>query len=154
MSELAPLLGRSPRTLKRFVNVYRLIKIGLSPYERLFFLRDTGGLPDFQAVLTLLAIDTGAPSVARGFLSTLIDLSEGRITQRGEDGNDRPLEPTAANLVSVLDDDASINQTEDWGRVRYWLHPSSDVYRFPAGVGRLARWVPRVSRFSFHTGRV
>src|SRR5205823_5849171 len=32
ITKLAPVLGRSPRALKRFVNVYRLIKVGLFAY--------------------------------------------------------------------------------------------------------------------------
>src|SRR5262245_16579043 len=39
MRKLAGVLGRSPRALKRFVNVYRLIKAGLKEHELLAFTR-------------------------------------------------------------------------------------------------------------------
>jgi hypothetical protein len=63
---LAPLLGRSPRALKRFVNLYRLIKAGLTPAELNSFVRASqDALAEFEAVLFLLAIDTGLPRVSR-----------------------------------------------------------------------------------------
>lgn len=39
IDDLSPLLGRSPRALKRFVNVYRLIKARLTPLEHNAFMR-------------------------------------------------------------------------------------------------------------------
>jgi hypothetical protein len=56
---LSPLLGRSPRALKRFVNLYRLIKAGLTPTEHdVFISRSKEDLDDYAAVLFLLAVDT------------------------------------------------------------------------------------------------
>jgi len=43
MTELAPLLGRSPRALKRFINVYRLVKATLLPVEYSTFIGPEGG---------------------------------------------------------------------------------------------------------------
>jgi hypothetical protein len=155
MAELAPLLGRSPRTLKRFVNVYRLIKVGLSAYERHVFLSDAGTVPDYRAVLCLLAIDTGAPQLARPFFVTVRDLSAGRVfAPASEDGGQQRYMATLENLISLLDRDRSVGAEPDWLRVRAWLQPAPQKYRFPNDVTPFGRWVPHVSRFSFHTGRI
>ena len=150
MSNLAPLLGRSPRTLKRFVNVYRLIRVGLSPYERSPFLSDEHGFPDYRAVLLLLAVDTGAPKVAAPFFNKILEMSRTIPSAPERKGKGRT-RPSGANaLLEQLNDDDAINSLEDWPRVHGWMlnHSITD------DVQRLARWIPRVSRFSFHTGRI
>jgi hypothetical protein len=155
MAELAPLLGRSPRTLKRFVNVYRLIKVGLSPYERHIFLNESATIPDYRAVLYLLAIDTGAPQLARAFFATLRDLGLGRaLAPADESGLRRPYVATVENLIALLDEDDSVRDEPDWHRVRGLLERAPRRFRLPDDVSPLARWVPHVSRFSFHTGRI
>lgn len=69
MDEIAPLLVRSPRALKRFLNIYRLIR------TRLFwdgFAEDRGPTSDFRITMLLLAIATGDPESANGFFSALL----------------------------------------------------------------------------------
>jgi hypothetical protein len=61
MEELAPLLGRSPRSVKRFTNIYRIIRGKKSETELLTFLGDEKNPGDYERVLLLLAIVTGAP---------------------------------------------------------------------------------------------
>jgi hypothetical protein len=156
ISDLAPLLGRSPRTLKRFVNVYRLIRVGLSPWERDYFLSSENGLADYRAVLLLLAIDTGAPKVAGTFFSTIREVMssiplEPAHTKQGKDET-RP--DSLTSLLARLDQDKTINELEEWHRVGGWLHSRLRSNSLPEDLGRIARWIPRVSRFSFHTGRL
>ncbi|HEX8674377.1 MAG TPA: P-loop NTPase fold protein, partial [Longimicrobium sp.] len=163
IEELAPLLGRSPRALKRFVNVYRLVKASLTPYEREVFL-GSDMLPDYRAVLFLLAVDTGAPSAAAAVFSGIRDLSaplffkipeEMRLAQPGVLSNGQSGAPhTLTDLVRRLDADPKLRTDADWARVRHWLVIGNDTYRLPNDLGRLGRWVPRVSRYSFHTGRM
>ncbi|HST62899.1 MAG TPA: P-loop NTPase fold protein [Longimicrobium sp.] len=169
IEDLAPLLGRSPRALKRFVNVYRLIKASLTPYEmqgwmaRPAFL-NASALPDYQAVLFLLAVDTGAPAAAPAIFRAIRELSaplffrvpeEMRLTQRDVISNQRdaPI-PTLQTLLERLDNDPETRHEPDWARVRQWMVGEKEVYHLPDDLGRLGRWVPRVSRYSFHTGRV
>jgi hypothetical protein len=159
MNELAPLLGRSPRALKRFINVYRLIRIGLSPYERQVFLNDSQGVPDYQAVLFLLAVDTGAPVIAPLLFKKILLLASGELTRRDKKGKMLNLAPSVENLIAVLEEDATAKDSPDWERVQRWFrvtprtHDAPQTYRFDNDVTRIARWLPRVSRFSFHTGR-
>ena len=71
------MLGRSPRALKRFVNLYRLIKAGLTTAEHNAFVRHSqDALGGFEAVLFLLAIDTGLPRVSRLVFDTLLEMKE------------------------------------------------------------------------------
>ena len=57
MDELAPLLGRSPRALKRFINTYRLIKVRADRN----FLHEREPIAPYKATLLLLAMETGTP---------------------------------------------------------------------------------------------
>jgi Skp family chaperone for outer membrane proteins len=156
ISDLAPLLGRSPRTLKRFVNVYRLIRVGLSPWERELFLSDAHGLPDYRSVLLLLAIDTGAPKVATPFFNTIRELMSSIPLQPPREKKGRATAPRGglSALLDRLNEDAEINTLEEWHRVGGWLHARLQNQTLPDDVSRVARWIPRVSRFSFHTGRL
>ncbi|HRG73232.1 MAG TPA: P-loop NTPase fold protein [Leptospiraceae bacterium] len=78
---LAPILGFSPRALKRFVNVYLLIKVGLSDLQwRIYYEKvhpktgekdAVGTIRNFQAVMFLLAVITGLPATSRILFRTL-----------------------------------------------------------------------------------
>lgn len=153
MSALAPLLGRSPRTLKRFVNVYRLIRVGLSAYERQLFLSAAHGLADYRSVLLLLAVDTGAPLAAKLMFETMRDLSNGILVRVDADAQKR-LAPTFTNLIEQVDGRATPSATADWHRVRYWVNRQLQQEMLPDDVTRCNRWLQRVGRFSFHAGRL
>ncbi|HEU0013558.1 MAG TPA: P-loop NTPase fold protein [Longimicrobium sp.] len=153
MEELAPLLGRSPRALKRFVNVYRLIKASLKPYERRGFAGTGKELADYQAVLFLLAVDTGAPAVAPALFRAL----RARAAA-GQEGSDTV---TLGDIEDTVEREPELQAAQqEWRRVRDWLRARATVDKdgsgglTPSDLRRAARWVPRVGRFSFHTGRV
>jgi hypothetical protein len=61
METLAPLLVRSPRALKRFLNIYRLIRTR-SYWDG--FAEDRGPASDFRVAMLLLAVATGDPAAA------------------------------------------------------------------------------------------
>jgi len=69
MNELRSLLGQTPRSVKRFVNVYRLIK-AVSLDQSPKFVEDRPDA-DFKLVLFLLAVLTGLPSISREFFRLL-----------------------------------------------------------------------------------
>jgi hypothetical protein len=62
MSKLAPILGRSPRAVKRFVNLYRLLKVPADDSKE--FVHEGRPDPDYLVVLYLLAEITGRPERA------------------------------------------------------------------------------------------
>ncbi|HET7461989.1 MAG TPA: P-loop NTPase fold protein [Longimicrobium sp.] len=148
ITALAPLLDRSPRALKRFVNVYRLIKAGLTPAEQRAFHEAIGQVPPYQAVLFLLAVDTGLPEVADEFFAALrkvhptaddLGTGEGAATLLG----------VAANRIEQAGG-AFTPAGRPWARIRAWIHPATqEEPRFDPSPALLAAWEPRVTRFSF-----
>jgi serine/threonine protein kinase len=78
---ISPILGQSPRALKRFVNVYLLVKVGLSDlqwqiyYEKIHprtgNKEELGIVRNYQVVMLLLAVITGLPSTSRMFFKAL-----------------------------------------------------------------------------------
>lgn len=72
IQKLSPLLGRSPRALKRFANIYRIIKAALPADDQTsFFLGETAFGPPYQTVLFLLAVATGFPAEAGTIFTAL-----------------------------------------------------------------------------------
>jgi hypothetical protein len=134
---VSSLLGRSPRALKRFVNVYRLIKAGLTSSEHAVFIRPREGeLSDYEAVLFLLAVDTGLPLAARMFFALLRS-------------PDVASEPSVQRLIAGLEiaDDAPART--DVARLRTWLTEHANYRALANGVNVLIRWTPVVARYSF-----
>jgi hypothetical protein len=124
MDELAPLLGRSPRALKRYVNTYRLIKVRAVDPVALF--RDDPPIAPYRAILFLLALCTGAPHAAAAFLDAAIASDPNRV----------------ADLLG--------GEGEERGRIDAWLaEPASAPWRDLAAVD-LRPWAAEVVRFTFH----
>jgi hypothetical protein len=141
MRRLSGVLGRSPRALKRFVNVYRLIKAGLEEHELQAFTRQRPPVADYQAVLFLLAVDTGAPLAARAFFE-LVDAGAASD------------EPASLNwLVNELDKRLTLSGVPDWQRLRLWLTTQREVVPKDADLSLLGAWTRRVGRYSFEVGR-
>ncbi len=68
---LSPFAGDSPRTIKRFINVYKLLRAGLSS-ETLNRLVGTNGESQiYRAIIAQLAIVTGAPVLADTYFELL-----------------------------------------------------------------------------------
>lgn len=140
---LAPLLARSPRTLKRFVNVYRLLKASLPPEEQDGFLdKGDNAIAPYQAVLLLLAIVTGLPDVSGAILDRLLAPVD----------RDVSTQPSAVRtLLSVLaqptvPDEAKPEQSL---RLTAWLDKNFVSWQSVPSLIFL-RWVPRVARYSYH----
>lgn len=139
MEALAGAVGRSPRRLKRFVNVYRILKASCTPGEALRFVRDNGNDGSYRAAMTLLALTTGAPSLAAALYRLLerqqptIDAGTWRDALQGYHRLHRaPKAETAA------------------------VHLAFDTYCRFAGrdktLSDLQQWAPRVKRFTFRSG--
>lgn len=71
LAELAPYAGQSPRTIKRFVNVYRLLRTGLSEETLLGLVGDKGESRAYRSILGQLAIVMGAPTLADTYFNIL-----------------------------------------------------------------------------------
>ena len=71
LSELAPFAGNTPRRGIRFVNVYRLVKTSLTPTLRANLTGPNGNSLAYRALITQLAIVTGAPQSAWTYFERL-----------------------------------------------------------------------------------
>ena len=79
IQELKRLTGRSPRAVKRFVNVYRLIRLTGDELDR--FLGRAGNRPEYHAVLVLLTLVNSLPTCAQKLLADLINLNNQRVNK-------------------------------------------------------------------------
>ena len=98
MAELRSLLGETPRSVKRFVNIYRLMK-AVSLDQTTKFVQDKPDA-DFKQVLFLLAILTGLPAISREFFRLL--RPERSEVEQTRGGNQHP-NSVGHTLRQVLD---------------------------------------------------
>jgi hypothetical protein len=139
INELTPLLGRSPRSLKRFVNVYRLIKAGLSDDETESFSHASVGFSNSHAVLFLLAVDTGAPSISGKLFGYLRD-----IHLESLDPATRSTDPFERIKTGFENDPSG-----EWAQVKSWLQTEPGSRITGESIHKIGAWVPRVARYSF-----
>ena len=76
MDKVAPLIPRTPRAVKRFVNIYRLYKAALSTPGLSSFLGSPEHPGNFRAVQVLLALVIGIPDFAKAVVEILDTLEE------------------------------------------------------------------------------
>jgi hypothetical protein len=84
MSAVAPLMGTTPRTVKRFVNTYRLLKARAD--DPADFSHPQGAIGDHEVVAFLLAVVTGRPAVYRGQLPRLCRRARTPLREMGHRG--------------------------------------------------------------------
>jgi hypothetical protein len=141
MHALSPLLGRSPRALKRFVNVYLLIKSGLRPREDAGFLVELKTATRYKIVMFLLAVATGMPSLSRDFFTGIMALSRECSDPEG----------TPHTLGSVK---GKLNTGEDKRRLMDWIETAEDGTWLEAALTPFAEEAAKVARFSFRIERL
>jgi hypothetical protein len=154
--QLGPLVD-SPRAAKRLMNTYRLIRATQHVGSRSRFLGSDGQPGEYQAVLTLLAVAAGYPTMADRLLVALENDAGGTGISRWPEfvaaldpkGADEPpgvLVPTgfaASSLGNIARADAAI-----WTN----LHQALQASIAPNGLADLEpyqRWGRVVARFSF-----
>ncbi len=64
MKQLAPLLTRSPRSAKRFINTYRIIRAGIPDTHLDHMLKEHGDMAELCSIMFLLSVLTGTPRIA------------------------------------------------------------------------------------------
>jgi hypothetical protein len=128
MSAVAPLMGTTPRTVKRFVNTYRLLKARAD--DPADFSHSQGAIGDHEVVAFLLAVVTGRPAVYRRLLPALKCAPDSStlqsVTAALSQGSEA--DPTLADVVTWLGS--------------YPRYAGAPAHRF-------AKWATEVARFSF-----
>ncbi|WP_181775406.1 P-loop NTPase fold protein [Amycolatopsis pittospori] len=123
LATLAP-LARSPRSAKRLLNLYRLLRARFAGEELAEFLADGTREAPFRAVLVLLSVLVGHPEAIARFFASIA----------GTDPED-----SAFEIISSLNDH----------ELRPKLERGLSGGSWPELAASYQRWLPLVNRFSF-----
>jgi kumamolisin len=150
--KLAPLIP-TPRTAKRLINLYRLLKVGLDESETIKFAGDSSASGEYQVALLLLAILVGTPAEADTIFRTVHDHGLASWAQVVDELRPQPRDdPAAADHHSLAAGQLSPSRTAAWHHLCQIL----DDVGTPAteqGLDQFRSWADRVSRYSFSAGR-
>lgn len=128
----------TPRGVKRFTNVYRILKAPVSRVRLRTFEGTTEWLGEFQLPMLLLAMLIGSPSESvKVFPHLWIEASSGRSATE-----------VLRNLAGLLG-----KSTKELGVLQEKIRPIVGDAAFPTSADLIREWLPRVSRFSFDVGR-
>ncbi len=150
MNDLKPLLGLTPRSVKRFVNVYWLMKsIALARPEEAPFL-GSDKYAQYKQVLFLLAVLTGLPGIAHEFFRELCpDASSptaGKCAHNTLSEFMTALEKKTARSGIGRDDAGS---QSDLRRLKTWAESYDKGSWLTLPTSLLGAWAPEVARFSY-----
>jgi hypothetical protein len=126
---LRPLLD-TPRAVKRLVNLYRLVRVGIPHHELDGYIGDGAG--PFRVDLVLLAVSVSAPACARTLLATLL----------ASNGNGNDINQVVERLAADRPDDDMLPRLLVVLRGETTAHGNLATYRERAGT---------IARFSFET---
>jgi hypothetical protein len=127
--QLAQLVGRSPRTAKRFVNTYRFFRASIAPQKLDAYLEDRRP-PEYRCALMLLAIVVGAPDVSPEIFASI---------------KAAPASQTVKAFAKSLPSDPGLKYADQWKAVRDAL----SHFEAAAKIENLKGHIARASRFSF-----
>ncbi|HKQ52530.1 MAG TPA: hypothetical protein VJT74_09185, partial [Pyrinomonadaceae bacterium] len=119
---------------------YRLIKVRSGQTGAFGVKNGQGG--DYQAVMILLGVITGAPSVSLYFIEELEMWV--KLKKAG----------TLHELLDQLDKNADVNSQQDWLRVKEFLKAHVALNDPARLLAALLAVTPRVSRYSFRVARI
>jgi hypothetical protein len=127
----------TPRSAKRFTNIYRLLKAPLDPGQLSIFEGQKASPGEFRAPMLLLAILTGFPHLSVALF--------GAITQQ---------DPATVSARDFFVNVASHSEKNpEAARLQDCLDPLLEA-ALPDSFEPFMRWAPRVARFSFYTAKV
>ena len=160
MQDLRTLLGETPRSVKRFVNVYWLMKsIALSQSEEFIASEPFAG---FKRVQFLLATLTGLPALAHELFALLLseqspEKSGGKVgIQRAEmalspeDDLQTCLEVLRNRLTRRRSRGENVESAlSEMERLKNWLESYDEGRWLSLATGELKEWAPMAARFSY-----
>ncbi len=128
---------QTPRSAKRFTNIYRLLKAPLGRDELLRFEGQKTSPGEFRAAMILLAILTGFPNESVSLFEAILEQNAQSFSPQEFFGN--------ITKHSITGPEVQRLQSCFTPLLKAALPDSSDPF---------VRWVPRVARFSFYTTKV
>ena len=143
LKAMGPLAGKSPRAVKRFVNIYRLIRSRRSGESLARFMGGDGEPGEFPCVILLLAVVTGSPPrTAAAFLAQLATRADAiehfLASLRSNPTGPPPSHSTGFSTISLDPRIAACLGAA--------IAQQSDAF----SADRLREVVPLVLRYSFH----
>lgn len=164
IERMAPLF-RTPRSVKRFVNIYRLIRVGLADDEVAAFEGTPETPGEYRVVLMLLAVVTGFPNIAPRFLGRLtrwIPLPDDPEARSPWDAFLETLHLPLEDVEAIVQEETAdtgpslerqSSDTQAWQRLGRALKEMADAEPetpfLPFSEDVLTKWVGRVARYSF-----
>lgn len=146
MVAMGTIIGKTPRTVKRFVNVYRIIKAGLDAKRLAAFMGTNGRKAEYPAVLVLLSVVHGQPEVTPIFFQAL-KLEHQKKTSLSLK-NFLEKEPSA--YPAGIDGDL----IENWEYLIRQLRTFRDKQKTDISLKTLNKWQPVIVRYTFRLGRL
>jgi len=162
---------RTPRSVKRYVNIYRLLRAGLASPEEVARFEGTQAQPgEYQLALLLLAAVTSFPNQAARFLAHLDDWLElPEVTARPDDEGVWRWQDVLDTCQAVAPP-AGASESEDLAESQAGPAPPDPAWELmlacleeitqqgfqqPFSRATLEKWVARVARYSFsvHPGQ-
>lgn len=146
MIALGSVIGKSPRTVKRFVNIYRIIKAGLSAERLATFMGTSGRKAEYPAVLVLLSVAHGQPEVTPIFFQAL------KLEYQNKTGLSLKafLDKEHGAYPVVIDE----NLKENWEYLLRQLRTFCDKQKIDISLKTLNKWQPVIVRYTFQLGRL
>jgi hypothetical protein len=144
LGELGELLSPSPRAIKRFVNTYRLINVGIA---RNGAPESDDGPHECEIRMLLLAILVAMPELSRVLQKVLrepsVGLDQGLVACMDEHfrAEAHRLRAGSRELGLAL---------EAWVRVKGWIDAHEDAGWRDVPAERFARWLDPVGRYTFN----
>lgn len=148
MKRLHTLIG-SPRSAKRFVNIYRLMRVSITDQTELTaFVGDKNGGP-YRSALLLLAILTGYPGEATDILRDLLEEERPETWWQYIDG----LEARWNSTVKPSSGSGSLGaqrRRDLMEKLKMLRGEIPDIQ----SCDQFVKWASKVARYSFESGRV
>ncbi len=174
MQALKTLLGETPRGIKRFVNLYRLLKAVALTYDPKF--TQAQDFAAYQLVLFLLALLTGTPNISNllfrrikynnfqpetnAVLLTMVlaELEKIEKAVPPQPKNSTPPQTAQDTLPQTTSPSAPHSQPSQTLReiklIENWLNDYDSGKWKALTLNQLAAWVPQVERFSFQMEQI
>ena len=139
MKQLAPLLTRSPRSAKRFINTYRIIRAGIPSAQLDRMLNLQGDMAELRAIMFLLSILTGNPHIAQlVFKAIQNEKRNRRLTQVIRD-------------VFASEDAGTLKYTSETVQFRGWIEANATKDGQEIRLRDCQTWIPQVGQYAFNS---
>jgi len=136
LSQMAPHVNPSPRTLRRFINVYRVLRSGLRDNDLRQVTRESGDPTLHRALIAQLAMVSGAPHLCEHYFVAL----------RGLEPQESPVKQLAADLEGEWELQVPSRESQAISGALRALGSQNDTW---AMIEALRAHVDTVKRYSF-----